>query len=1315
MKNNKIKRNISIFISLIMLCSMIIIPAPMVSAEVTPGTGVSYATTNVTMNDGTKIGETVTMRCVRTGSTNIPPPAAGAEMNFDYGGNSGIRVENNEPGTTYSNSSGGWIKWANVDLKGGIASYKLCIASNGASRTFDVRISKPGEGLAAAVSLGTLTATGLATNWTARWVRYPSASIAGQNPPFIHENTNSYVAPAEDPAWATIADSKLDGICDVYYIFPNADSQFLRLSLTLKDEPAAPEGPFQGNVVFNSVPSTASVTLQNLATGAKLVPASDGKSFDNVAPGKYGYILKAAGYNAKIGTMEVTAANTAASPLIKNVLMWQKPAAALNTLNLLGSAWSDLNNANTNGTPSWSNGSYVEFISANTWFKWSNVDLKGGIASWESNLASGNTGNYSLELRVAPTGSTPSGDSPSKAIPESAQSLGVQTINVPTGSTGWGAPGITAAYPATGEIADPLRTGLSDVYVRCTGGDFNLGRIVLTLKPDDSGPAELFDVSIAARPYDAAVTVTSLDGAATYQPEADGKTYKLEMGFYKCSGTANGHIAKADQIIMVDKSKKVYVVLSPSGGVNNRFEAEAIIAENRPGSTVQESDQFSNGQAVAFGSATENWVSFSNISSEYSGIAEIKIKNSGVTTGYINVKANDEPPRTFALDSSGLTVISLDVLDGNNSIRISSVPVGFILDYIDVWSLTTAGSVDPNETDSPYEPTKNPIIKSIFTADPEAHVWPTNPDKLMLYPSHDRYPQSGCDRMDAYHVFSTFDLTHFEDQGEILRRADLGDWAAKGTGINASTFMWAPDAAYYDGYYYFYNPVTRAYNNMNAWETSVVRSIYPDKDFEQIPASDVDINPDKEWLGFLRDSGATDGYSNMYDVCVRVYDDKAYVYNGAAQTLWQGELKSDMVTVVGGKMELVSTNNRTTATNNGDPDAYNRLPNYHEGPSAFRRNGVYYLLYPGSSGSYGGLSGDSFHYATSTNPLGPWTHRGIFFNPHGNTTSHGSIVEFKGEYYWAYHTGNLPGGTDQIRSVCMDKIVFDDELVFEDGTKGAIVRFTRTFDGVPGLDDVEYEKPTGIKYGPTETENANISWGAGVTKNKDAAAGNGGWILNNVGGAATADSAVTLTFNLEKAQRVRLRFNYSTTNDMPKLNLTVNGTDHNTVNFMKTGGRSFFKDVEFTPRKLQEGLNTIVLGGVGAATGSQTGGNIRLSYVEIIPLDEEEPTGIEVRRSGNHVSMINYNAKGTEAVNTKLILALYDPSGKLAFAAAEDVAVDPKRAKTVVFDVDLSEYVGHTAKTFAWDAKTFIPLANCKHTEIQMHNAYELGFAPNTP
>ena len=57
------------------------------------------------------------------------------------------------------------------------------------------------------------------------------------------------------------------------------------------------------------------------------------------------------------------------------------------------------------------------------------------------------------------------------------------------------------------------------------------------------------------------------------------------------------------------------------------------------------------------------------------------------------------------------------------------------------------------EGENRYVPPKNPVIKTIFTADPEAKVWDSEPDKLYLYPSRDRYPSAGCDHMDQYHVY----------------------------------------------------------------------------------------------------------------------------------------------------------------------------------------------------------------------------------------------------------------------------------------------------------------------------------------------------------------------------------------------------------------------------------------------------------------------------------------------------------------------------------------------------------------------------------
>ena len=79
----------------------------------------------------------------------------------------------------------------------------------------------------------------------------------------------------------------------------------------------------------------------------------------------------------------------------------------------------------------------------------------------------------------------------------------------------------------------------------------------------------------------------------------------------------------------------------------------------------------------------------------------------------------------------------------------------------------------------------NPFIVHMYNADPSAHVW--DDGRLYVYASHDIDPPRGCDLMDKYHVFSTDDMQHWVDHGEILRSSQV-PWGRKDGG-----FMWAPD------------------------------------------------------------------------------------------------------------------------------------------------------------------------------------------------------------------------------------------------------------------------------------------------------------------------------------------------------------------------------------------------------------------------------------------------------------------------------------------------------------------------------------------
>ena len=147
----------------------------------------------------------------------------------------------------------------------------------------------------------------------------------------------------------------------------------------------------------------------------------------------------------------------------------------------------------------------------------------------------------------------------------------------------------------------------------------------------------------------------------------------------------------------------------------------------------------------------------------------------------------------------------------------------------------------------------NPFITHMYTADPSAHVWADG--RLYVYASHDIAPPRGCDLMDRYHVFSTDDMVHWKDHGEILNSSQV-PWGRKEGG-----FMWAPDCAYKDGTYYFYFPHPSDTDWNNSWKIGVATS--------KEPAANFTVQ------GYIK------GMDSLIDPCVFIDDDgQAYIYNG---------------------------------------------------------------------------------------------------------------------------------------------------------------------------------------------------------------------------------------------------------------------------------------------------------------------------------------------------------------------------------------------------------------------------------------------------
>jgi arabinoxylan arabinofuranohydrolase len=152
---------------------------------------------------------------------------------------------------------------------------------------------------------------------------------------------------------------------------------------------------------------------------------------------------------------------------------------------------------------------------------------------------------------------------------------------------------------------------------------------------------------------------------------------------------------------------------------------------------------------------------------------------------------------------------------------IKSSALAAVLFSVTIFSVRQASA---QKKDTAFVAQGNPIIRHMFTADPSAHVWKDG--RLYVYASHDIAPPRGCDLMDQYHVYSTADMVHWKDHGEILRATDVS-WGRPEGG-----FMWAPDCAYKNGTYYFYFPHPSGTDWNKTWKIGVATSKKPASDFK---------------------------------------------------------------------------------------------------------------------------------------------------------------------------------------------------------------------------------------------------------------------------------------------------------------------------------------------------------------------------------------------------------------------------------------------------------------------------------------------------
>lgn len=103
------------------------------------------------------------------------------------------------------------------------------------------------------------------------------------------------------------------------------------------------------------------------------------------------------------------------------------------------------------------------------------------------------------------------------------------------------------------------------------------------------------------------------------------------------------------------------------------------------------------------------------------------------------------------------------------------------------------------------------------------------------------------------------------------------------------------------------------------------------------------------------------------------------------------------------------------------------LEDFHEATWVHKYNGKYYLSYSDNhdeNWNDGVKEDNRMRYAVSDRHWDLGSRKVFIWNPTDSYTNHGSIVEFKGQWYSFYHNSAL-SGHDWLRSICVDKLYYN--------------------------------------------------------------------------------------------------------------------------------------------------------------------------------------------------------------------------------------------------------------------------------------------------
>lgn len=328
---------------------------------------------------------------------------------------------------------------------------------------------------------------------------------------------------------------------------------------------------------------------------------------------------------------------------------------------------------------------------------------------------------------------------------------------------------------------------------------------------------------------------------------------------------------------------------------------------------------------------------------------------------------------------------------------------------------------------------QNPIIQTHYTADPAPMVYNGT---VYLYTSHDEdQTVKNFFTMNDWRCYSSTDMVNWTDHGAVLTYKDF-EWSRGDA--------WAGQCIYRNGKFYYYLPVNQK-NGGNAIGVAV---------------SDSPTGPFKDALG----KPLLVGYGYI-DPTVFIDDDnQAYLYWGNPN-LWHVKLNEDMISY-NQELSIVKEDLKDDNFGYRAKKIDNRTAAYEEGPWLYKRNSLYYLLYPA-----GGVP-EHLAYSTAKSVTGPWTYGDTIMHvikEKGAFTNHPGLIDFKAKTYLFYHNGALPGGGGFKRSICVEPITFNAD--------GSIPLITPTKEGV---------KESASNLNPfARVEAETIAWSEGLKSASD--------------------------------------------------------------------------------------------------------------------------------------------------------------------------------------------------------------------------------------